>query len=654
MKHKIIFFLLALTIITNITAKKSGNTFSNTCCDTCCGYDNYTNLGPCDGYPFLQIRSQGRDSARELVGWQQFINKYCMDSRYGAFSVAVEYAQTFREEKLAHFLFGNDLQNCCELLIQGDEPCGDAASRNPKAWFADHFGLTGQYSSKVRFCPRIQNAIVDLNLYIGLDNITQGLYLRINAPIVWTKWELCMHENIVCDAADDSHPAGYMAETNVPRSDTPPSFAKYMTGKYTFGDMKTPIKYGLISNCGCTKIGLAELDISLGYNFQLEEDRHLGIFGYLAAPTGTRPCAKYLFEPIIGNGKHWEIGAGISGSWIFWKNCECEDLHGGAARYMGLWLEATVAHLFDADQCRSFDFKCKPNSRYMLLAKIGSNTDEVLLGDTTEEATAGNYQYAKNLIPAINWTTSKVKVKIPVQADIAIKLGYTRENWNFDLGYNLWARTGEKFCDFCHDDGKKYVLKGDMYLYGQQENNGNLIFPLPVSQSQADIHAGKNWPKVEDVNPRTNPRVDNPTLAWIKESINTVELYSVSDGVPYQMNGSKDPTFVTRDMLNMGKSPSSITHKLFANISYAWKNRECCNHVPFLGIGGSIEFAQDNYNDCCCCDPLCNTQCDATCYSHNSCYNTCDNYNNCNNCSCSKRGGTSLWGIWIKGGVSFN
>ncbi|GAH20592.1 unnamed protein product, partial [marine sediment metagenome] len=85
-----------------------------------------------------------------------------------------------------------------------------------------------------------------------------------------------------------------------------------------------------------------------GWNFRLEEDSHFGVFIHAAAPTGNRPNSCYLFEPIVGNGKHWELGGGITGSWIFWRSEEYDD------RHMGVWLDATLTHLFKDCQCRSF------------------------------------------------------------------------------------------------------------------------------------------------------------------------------------------------------------------------------------------------------------------------------------------------------------
>ena len=655
------FFALAL--MTSAIVYSNNNCNSCYDCNNCCYDCDKCCLGQCDGYPFFSIRSQGRDSARELVGWQQFINKYDMDERYGAFSVALEYTRSFREERIAHHLFGNDLINCCKLLVQGCNPCGTdpATEKHARAWYAPYFGLPEEYSSEVTFCPQIQNVVIDLDFYWGLDTCREGLYMRINAPIVRTKWELCMNERILCPGDDTvTFPAGYMHEEEVTRAQMARSFQQYMAGGVKFGDLKDPMRYGLINNCACTETKLGEIDFTFGWNFHLEEDRHLGLFLYLGAPAGTRPCARYLFEPIVGNGKHWELGAGLSGSWIFKRDDECDE------RYMGIWLEATIAHLFKTCQCRSFDFCGKPNSRYMLLAEMGTNDDEIGTEDT-DPRTVAEYQYKKNLIPAINWSTFNVDVKIPVMADIAVKLGWVRDNWTFDLGYNLWARSGEKFCENCPcPTNKKYAIKGDAYVYGYDISDVTTIYPISATQSLANIYGGKNCPE-ED--PSLNPAIDNLTNASVPGPIGLAD--AVNNG---PVNTSIQPVLVDRCMLNLGQAPSAITHKLFMHIGYAWKDRECDDWTPFFGIGGKVEFAQDNWKDCCCCDSNCcddccctNCGCDPCCCGYRTkngcCCNSCGcdpcccGYDNCcydDCCDCSRRGGLSQWGIWFKGGVAFD
>ena len=93
--------------------------------------------------------------------------------------------------------------------------------------------------------------------------------------------------------------------------------------------------------------------------------------------------------------------------------------------------------------------------------------------------------------------------------------------WSRRRGYGTVAaccgdETGRDAHQGPVDVGESRAEEGDAYLYGQEANNGSQIIPLPISQSLADIHAGKNWPKIGTENPRTNPRIDNPKLAWIR------------------------------------------------------------------------------------------------------------------------------------------
>jgi len=123
-------------------------------CANCC---DKTFIGPCDSYPFLATRSQSVNAARELVGWQQYINKYDVDSAYGAFSIAVEYTNTFKADQIAKFFFGRDLtfsnyegsDKSRTLLIQGST----VQDRDSRAWLADYFGLPTDFESRVRFNP---------------------------------------------------------------------------------------------------------------------------------------------------------------------------------------------------------------------------------------------------------------------------------------------------------------------------------------------------------------------------------------------------------------------------------------------------------------------------------------------------------------------
>jgi len=564
------------------------------CCNSCNPLDNCDTC--CGGHSFLTYRSQGVNIARRIVGIQQNVNKCNVGEWYGSFYVLPEFTRSFRGCQIAQFLLGSNT-----ILVQGSQ----VPDRNNKAWLADYFGLPVDFKSIVTFKPRIQNFIVDLGMYIGLNEWARGLFFRLYTPITYTKLELCPCETI--STSTQTFVAGYMSKTEIERDNLPKKFLDYMKGGITFGDMKEGMRYGKIDSCKHHKAGLADIRAELGWNFVCNEEQnyHLGLTIHTAAPTGNRPCAGLLFEPIIGNGKHWELGAGITSSAILWRSKECPE------KAFGIYLDAAITHLFKTRQFRSFNLRCKPNSRYMLLEEMGANEDNHLTNDSDPKVPA-NYVYTGNLISAINATTLNVDVTINIQADLAIKFSYMTKNWSSDIGYNLWARTGEKFCLDCYCDFyKKYAIKGDASIYGKEENENNTIRHLSATQSEATIYSGKNWPlETEETNATAlqNPKIDNPQHAFYDD----VQLVAIT--TDNNVNTSIQPILVSFNDLDIRRSPSALSHKIFAHFNYAWNKTD--EHLsPYLGIGGEVEFGGTSKN-------------------------------------C--RSSINQWGIWLKGGISFD
>ncbi|KKP29262.1 MAG: hypothetical protein UR12_C0011G0009 [candidate division TM6 bacterium GW2011_GWF2_30_66] len=627
--------------------------YSNIFCDNCCGYFDCCALPVKEkncfsrncGYPLLAYRSQSANLARRIVTTPSGVNKYDAKKYNSNSSIAIEYSRSFNPEKILTNLLGTDACNC-NILIQGSK----IENRNPQAWLADYFGLPMDFDSKISLKPVIQNAIIDLHYYAGLDQLLEGIFLRIYAPIVYTNWNLNMIETIN-DYGTSCFPKGYMSKCGVQREALPTDFTNVMNdGKTTFGEMQTPIKFGIFCPQAQTDTKLADLRTELGWNFLLEEDYHIGLSLHVAAPTGTRPTGYYIFEPIVGNGKHWELGAGITASWVPWRS-ETED------KFFGIYFDAVITNMLKTCQNRSFDFNCKTNSRYMLLEEMsyGESQISTCTGndiscsstiDCCDQDCSCNpyYTYASKLVPAINITTQCVYSKIDIQADLAIKLSYFSNNWGFDLGYNFWARSGEKFYsqDQIDQDQKKYSIKGDAYIYGSYINNTNqntntIIVPLSATQSQADIHSGTNYPLIPGEVDSTatcqestglvrisyNPRIDNAKLAYY--NVNQINMpltdaygCPIIDNTPNEKT-SMQPVILSSTDIDMQKGPKAFTNKIFGNFNYNWyrKNK---NKTPYLGFGGEAEFAGGT--DCC---------------KNNSSQNI----------------SVSQWGAWIKAGFSF-
>jgi hypothetical protein len=626
-------------------------------------------------HAYFSIRSQSVNAALELAGWQTHINLYDRDCFYWSFYIAPEYKQSFNPRGIANFLFGPDLvttattvvtsavppftstssaSNTSALVISGSGvgiPVSGLLttpiSRGVHDWLADYFGLPQDFQSVVTFSPRITNALADFNVYLGLDEWATGLYFRIHAPVVHTRWELRAAENVI-NPGTFSYTPGYMAPTGVPNSSLRHSFLSALDGTYTFGDMTDPLKFGKIATSSTTtgtgtqssrqsKTRLSDIEAALGWNFWQCEDYHLGVQIRGSAPTGTRPNGEYLFEPTIGNGHHWMLGGGISSHAILWRGCD-ED------RYFGVWMDVNIEHLFKTRQTRSFDFVGKPNSRYVLLEEFTSAVSQGLVSGTTagvastvtplmpNGATAPSAQYAGILHPAINITTLDVNVSIAVQTDFVLKFAYISGGFQADLGYNLWARSGEKFSPTTDPiiTEKKYAIKGDAQIYGFSTgstgaaNAVNAPVRLSATENSATINGGTNFVNgVTLATGQLNLNVDNAQFAF--DGPNLQNYLSFTTPTPLgnasvNIKTSNPPIFVKSTDIDLSDTPSALTHKVFGHIGYNWE--DCDDWVPFLGIGAEGEFNGKGGNG--------------------------------NNGTNNRNASLSQWGVWVKGGISFN
>lgn len=576
--------------------------------------------------PFVQWRSEGRDTARKLVGTtSHHVYLHDMESFYGTFNITPQYDQTFRANNLLECYFGSSLTNCNSITIAGTQaPALDVR----KDWMAENFYLPRNFKSTIEFSPKVQNFLVDFNLYVGLDEWVKGLYFRIYGPVVNNRVTLDPCESIIQEGTVGYAP-GFFSPNVVPANTLLQSALSFLNGNTTItvpGIITTPL---LKAKFACDKqstTGFAELRGELGWNY-LHEDYHFGFNIQAAAPTGKRPHGEFIFETQVGNGKHWELGAGLSAHWTMWRSEDDE-------KHLDFVFEADVTHLFNASQMRTFDLIGRPNSRYMLATKMNLRPTSNLFGNTEAGGLAGTVtpassQFNAEYSPVANFTTREVNVSIGVQGDIVAMLNYTHRGFSFDIGYNYWGMSHE---DIDLKDSNcapvfpinTWALKGDAQVYGFVDLTG-VVVPLSGTEGLATIHQGTNIPRAGDTpetGPTTNIGVDNAQFAQTQN--NTV--INVSPTAPtVQIRTSIQPVFITADDLNVnGAESRGSSNKLFTHFSYTWIDRE--DWIPYLGIGCYAEFGNTGHNEN-------------------------DNNNNCDHgISCA----LSKWAILVKGGVSFD
>lgn len=627
--------------------------------------------------PYFGIRSQGTNAVREMLGWQKLINRCGEEDFYGAAALALEYSQSFRSNRICECLFGdalvstpvstttpsttacdtgcNDTCDTCALTIAGS--CVEG--RSSSAFLADYFGLPTDFQSTVTFSPKIRNFVADFQFYVGLDEWACGLWFRLNLPLNWTRWDLNFCESIT-NAGTNPYLPGYFGPALVPTADLLHAAADFFSGSApSLGDTVTfeGLKYSKwAGSCKSkSKTRLADVEAALGYNFACGEDYNFGISIRTAAPSGNRPDGEFLFEPISGNGKHWELGVGFNTSAVLWRACDSDTT-------FSVYLDANIMHLFDACQTRTFDLcSAGDNSRYMLAQKLGANND-TLQGLVDGELVESNSQFANVFAPVANLTASRVDVSVPVVGDVALKFAFETDcGFGFDFGYEFFGSACERICrkKGCNDVTlTDWALKGDAHVYGFFSDEGT---PVPVAlaatQSTATINAGTNFPGVaceftDATNSvatgayllaTANPNIDNPQFAFSDGA----ELFA-DLALTTPTRTSIQPITLTDADVNIVTN-RNITHKVFAHFNYTWNDREECDWIPFIGVGASAEFASKGGD----CSSDCDTICDAATATVTGTTNCATNCNSSDKGNCTRCSSLNQWSVWIKGGFAY-
>lgn len=569
--------------------------------------------------PYFYNRSQERNAARDLAGWTDYINQPCdRNTVYGAFAITPEYTRSFRPHHITVPLFGSSLIDCdkSQLAISGTQ----TNNRSPQDLLADYFYLPPDFQSTIHFKPVLDNFLVDFSWYLGLDPWSPGLYIWLHSPLVHTRWDLNITEQVTNPGIQPYAP-GYFAPLTVPRSDLLEQFIDYAQGDSVMdiGDtIFEELKFAKMSNKRLSKTRFAEFRFLFGKNWILEDLYHCGANLQIAAPAGLRPQGEFLFEPMIGNGHHWELGFGANGHYTFWHDEE-------KMQWATVYADLNLTHLFKSHQKRTFDLiKNGPLSRYMLAMEMTTPAANLLGGGQLPSA-----QFNEKILPVANITALDVNVSIAVQADIVIMFNFIAQGFSFDCGYNYWGRTQEIIKIKAMDAfaANTFALKGDAQIFGFLPNAITAV-ALSATESVATIHAGTNFPPTGNTNVTTiqtaqhNPNIDFPQPATTNPPTPPVQnLQFQPNTINNQIQTSVNPVFLNIQDVNITNSGTTgSSSKLFTHFSYTWVEKD--EWIPYIGIGAEVEFDNNSTNTQ--KNPPRHLRCNA-----------------------------SNWGIWIKGGVTF-
>ncbi|HRN77916.1 MAG TPA: hypothetical protein PLU71_01640 [Candidatus Dependentiae bacterium] len=564
--------------------------------------------------PFFMMRSQGVNAPRHMVGMVPHVFLLDHNTFYFDFAITPEYSRTFDPKNINACLFGCKT-DCKIITISGSQ----VADRAATDWLADYFYLPTDFQSTIRFKPVIDNFIVDLQWFFGLDQCIKGLYFELFAPVVHSRWDLNFCEQVINPGTNDYEPGYFNGNFDgIGRQELLNNFSEYACGLSIIPTTTLqPVVFqsldkARIKHKKSIRTRFADVRANLGWNALLNEKGRLGLYVQVAAPTGNKPEGDVFFESIVGNAYHWEIGAGIGGQYVGYHNEETDAT-------CGVYFNLTLTHLMEKKQTRTFDLQDKPFSRYMLAQKMTSDVEDLKGGPLAASAVVPSYQFDNQMAPLANLTTMEVESKINLQTDLTIMLNHTHGDWSYDLGYNFWYRGCETIkriveCEPLHLG--TWALKGDAHVFGFRRDDNNAV-ALSATENNATITNGTNGST-----PSTNPNIDNPQLAFADDDTQLDTTINSNT----QINTSINPILISADDIAL-ISARAHSSKIFFHISHSWNKRT--GWIPFFGLGGEVEFGHTGDNDA--CKSNCVGSCTTTCL----------------NCS------VSQWGIWAKGGIAF-
>lgn len=527
---------------------------------------------------FFGTRSQATDITRSSVGLSLLTNEYQEIEGYSILSLAAYFSHSYKPGAI-----NRALVDPCSMKFSGSR----VANRGKDDILADYFGLPTDYQSHVCFEPEISNFVMDFDWFIALNSVTNGLFVRFHMPIVHTMWDLNLSE-CISDVGTSFYPAGYMGTNRIDRADMAASVKESFIGLTTFGDMQEPLKYGRIwGRQLSTRVG--EFKAAVGWNYFQHEQWHVGAELFVAAGTGNKSTAQFLFEPIAGNNDHWEVGIGVQGHVDCWTS---EDTYASLALYTNF----NLSHLLPSCQVRSYDFKnSSPGSRYMLLVQLDSPSQDLLLGSAVGPAAPN--QYMRRLVPAINQTTFESTIAINAQIDWMTKFVLSYHDVQLELGYEFWYRSKEKLNCRCRFDEGTWAFKGDEQVYGFTTGISEVAVPLNPTESQATIHKGQGAGNITFANTNIDSPIGSFTSAGALQQLNTADSTALAIAQVTVQTSNPTILLADRDIDNNSALLSrGISNKVFCYLGRMWSDLDV-KVIPYFGAGASIETVPHDADD---------------------------------------------------------
>lgn len=403
------------------------------------------------------------------------------------------------------------------------------------------YSTNDNFESKICLNPEQTFAGIGFNYrtHFLCKNEDRGFFLDITMPIYSVENKMNLSEEVINNGGGALVAGG---PTNVTEA--------FKQESWNFGRIN--------DCCKMRKTGISMIDIQLGYGWGKEQAHMHPYFGILI-PTGNKVTSQYVFEPIIGWNHHAAIHFGSSFGIKLWEN-ECGD--------RSVWYELAIdsRYFFENEQCRTFDLKGKPWSRYMTVyankaqateafnvctAPMDPNDCATSIPGTPTGLTIGT--------PGVNIFTQPVKVLPRFQRTYNTAFVADLGDLTIEGGYNFFSRDQECVKLACPWEELVGI----------------------TTQRQAD---GTYLP------------TDGPALKAVLQGCGCTNL-AQTISMPFIGSNTGLANYadniITADLIDFSsaEAPCLLSHWIYGAIGYTI---DCYGIRILLGLGGGYEFAGDN------------------------------------------------------------
>ena len=530
-------------------------------CSTDC--DNNGLYKTCDGNyygkTFFSFRPQDSDSSRRILGW--FNADYINSDTTSIFSSAVpirqiltispQYTHSFNPKPIAQWFFFN---GCPSMTVGIPDEYQDFDIDGSQIGLSlgtlydpetDSVFLASGKIGSVTARPVVENFIIDFDLWYDLSKWHEKLWSRIEFPLVYMKTNMHMRSSGRGVQADE-YPFGLFSLTSMAVSsddyvcDATPvpysSITSALEGNKGWG-VVTPLACGKFPTKAKDKWGVAGVHFDLGYDIYKEMPWYCAASLHVVFPTGTRPKGVYVFEPVIGANKSWQVGATFITNYIKeFQRCE-----------LGIYLYAVGTHLFKSNQDRVYALEANgPGSQLLLLKQF--QVSQTALIDAPRAA---------------NIFCGRAKIGSTLMFDGSLMFQLSHKNLVVDLGFNYWARTKENRSKTVNFRG---FYDGAIAVKGDTQMSTQVQVPEGIGPIQC----------ISDFTTESTATIAGPAAP---DASNTSEVTEVASG----------SIFIRPGEINYGSplQPTSMTYKIFGGIGYkspSW----------FILLSGEGEFGRNN------------------------------------------------------------